>query len=477
MRFYRLTQAEPRRQIGRFVAVGAVAIVVGACGVSPAERTGAGEPTASTGSTSIADSSVSLRMVPSPAIPATAREIPNPLRGQYEDLMQPLFPQGNTAQHSYPDWPPSFDAGMRVSWRQLQPTDPHTLAPDTPDDAKYDFSVIDNALQQVGARGMRLMLRVSAYNSCCNAAYPNNTNISIPDWLRSIPGAATTFPTPDSGVRQVVPNWNSPAYLAGFEELLAALGRRYDGDERLSVFEFSGYGDFSENHNSFLLTVLHVAGPAPEDSQHELGYFSQWRDQSIKIGSIKRLVAANVGAFRRTQLVVTPQNPEIVRQLFADPVAAELVAPVGIRSDCLGVDDPVPGWAHAADSHYVTTNDPLVDQLTQRLSSAPVITEWCGLFPTGPDRRRYYEKGLHDVVAYHVSMTSSINFPDRDADAQMEPELFALWSRANAFAGYRYSVEGIDGSVVGAVASLEAKWSNYGSAATTEKWTAGYRLV
>ena len=61
----------------------------------------------------------------------------------------------------------------------------------------------------------------------------------------------------------------------------------------------------------------------------------------------------------------------------------------------------------------------------------------------------------------------------------MDPELFALWSRANAFAGYRYSVEGVDGSgsVAGAVASLEAKWTNYGSAAATEKWSAGYRLV
>ena len=279
--------------------------------------------------------------------------------------MHPLFPQGNPAQRSYPDWPSSFDAGMRVSWRQLQPTDPRTLAPDAPDDAKYDFSVIDNALDQSGARGMRLMLRVYAYNSCCDAVYTNNTNFAIPGWLRTIPGAATTFPpTHDSEVTQVVPNWNNPVYLAGFEELLAALGRRYDGDERLSVFEFSGYGDFSENHIGYLRDVLDAPGPAPEDSVHALGYFNQFRDQSITAGSIKQLVAANVRAFRRTQLVVTPQNPEIIRQLFADPVAAELSAPVGIRSDCLGVQEPVPAWAHDARSHYVKTNDPLVDQLS-----------------------------------------------------------------------------------------------------------------
>ena len=70
---------------------------------------------------------------------------------------------------------------------------------------------------------------------------------------------------------QVVPNWNNPVYLAGFEDLLAALGRRYDGDERLSVFEFSGYGDFSENHITYLRDVLDAAGPAPEDSVQGVG--------------------------------------------------------------------------------------------------------------------------------------------------------------------------------------------------------------
>lgn len=62
----------------------------------------------------------------SPAIPPAAQEISNPLRGQYEDLLEPLFPQG-PAQQRYPAWPASYDASLRVTWRQLQPTDPATL--------------------------------------------------------------------------------------------------------------------------------------------------------------------------------------------------------------------------------------------------------------------------------------------------------------------------------------------------------------
>jgi hypothetical protein len=420
-----------------------------------------------------------LSAMVSPAIPPTVQEIPNPLRGQYEDLLNPLFPQGNPAQQRYPAWPASYDASLRVSWRQLQPTDPHTLPADAPDDRKFDFSAVDDALTKLASRNMRLTLRVYAYNSCCNDSYPDNTNIAIPDWMRS---AATSYPGPPNsravGVTHVVPNWNNPAYLDAFGQLLAALGRRYDGDERLSVFEFSGYGDFGGNDIGYLRDVLGAPGPSPDDSVAMLGYYSQFRDQSITVASIRQLVAANVNAFPQTQLVVTPQNPEIVRELLADDVTKKLSAPVGIRSDCLGVQAPLPAWAESSDSHYVRSDDTVVNAIKQRLTSALVISEWCQL-PNGTDPRSYYEKGLHDVIRYHVSMTSSAKFPDRDSASAMDPTLYLLWAQANAFAGYRYSVEARPGSqsIQGKVATISVVWTNYGSAAAIERWTPGYKLV
>jgi len=361
----------------------------------------------------------------------------------------------------------------------LQPADPRTLPPDAPDDRKFDFSAIDDVLTKLASRNMRLTLRVLAYNSCCNDSYPDNTNIEIPDWMRS---AATSYPPPPNsptpGVTQVVPNWNDPNYLNAFGQLLAALGRRYDGDERLSVFEFSGYGDLSENHITYLRDVLNAPGPSPDDSKATLGYYSQFRDQIITADSIRQLVAANVNAFPHTQLVVAPQNPEIVRELLADDVTRKISAPVGIRSDCLGVQAPLPAWAESNDSQYVRTNDAVVNAIKQRLASAPVITEWCQL-PNGTDPRSYYEKGLHDVIRYHVSMTSSANFPDRDSTTAMDPKLYLVWAQANASAGYRYSVEARPGSqsIQGKVATISVVWTNYGSAVTTENWIPGYKLV
>lgn len=421
-----------------------------------------------------------LALISSPAIPLSVQDVPNPLRGQYEDLLQPLFPQGNPAQRRYPAWPASYDASLRVPWRQLQPTDPSTLPPDAPDDRKFDFSVIDDALTKLAGRNMRLTLRVVAYNSCCDTVYPNNTNIAMPDWMGA---AATNYSGPQRywwmpGVTQVVPNWNDPNYLNAFGQLLAALGRRYDGDERLSVFEFSGYGDFSENHISYLRDTLGAPGPAPDESVAKLGYYSQFRDQNITAESIRQLVAATVNAFPHTQLVTTALNPEIVRQLIADDVTKKLSAPVGIRADCLGVQDPLPAWAERDGSHYVQSKDPLVGALRNRLASAPMITEWCQL-PEKTDPRTYYEKGLQDVVKYHVSMTSSFNFPAVDSSTPMDPALYLLWARANVVAGYRYSVEARQESqsVKDGKATLAVAWTNYGATAATENWVPGYRLV
>lgn len=421
-----------------------------------------------------------LGLISSPAIPLSVQDVPNPLRGQYEYLLQPLFPQGNPAQRRFPAWPASHDASLRVPWRQLQPTDPSTLPPDAPDDRKFDFSVIDDALTKLASRNMRLTLRVVAYNSCCDAVYPNNTNIAMPDWMRP---AATNYSGPQrywwtSGVTQVVPNWNDPNYLNAFGELLAALGRRYDGDERLSIFEFSGYGDFSENHISYLRDTLGAPGPPPDESVAKLGYYSQFRDQSITAGSIRQLVAATVNAFPHTQLVTTALNPEIVRQLIADDVTKKLSAPVGIRADCLGVQDPLPAWAERNGSHYVESKDPLVKALRDRLASAPMITEWCQL-PEKTDPRAYYEKGLQDVIKYHVSMTSSFNFPAVDSSSPMDPALYLLWAQANVAAGYRYSVEARQESqsVKDGKATLGVMWTNYGAAAATENWVPGYRLI
>ena len=103
---------------------------------------------------------------------------------------------------------------------------------------------------------------------------------------------------------------------------------------------------------------------------------------------------------------------------------------------------PLPGLGRV---HEIpSTSGPTMPWSTRSNSDwprAPVITEWCQL-PAGTDPRSYYEKGLHDVVRYHVSMTSSYNFPDRDSSAAMDPILcMRCGHKPMQLPGYRYSVD------------------------------------
>ena len=186
-----------------------------------------------------------LNAMVSPVITAVRPGVSNPLRRQYEDLLQPLFPQGSRAA--------AISGVARVIRCQsaclvaaVAAVDPRTLPPDAPDDRKFDFSAIDDALTKLADRNMRLTLRVFAYNSCCDDSYPNNTNIGIPDWVRASRHHRYAPPTGpargDAGGAEL----ERSQLPERFRAAARALGRRYDRDERLSVFEFSGYGDSGE---------------------------------------------------------------------------------------------------------------------------------------------------------------------------------------------------------------------------------------
>ncbi|CQD09147.1 hypothetical protein BN970_01778 [Mycolicibacterium conceptionense] len=411
-------------------------------------------------------------------IPYSEPDLVNPLRGQYQNLATELFPQASPAQREYQPWPGTTDVSLRLDWRTLQPRDPRKLPRDARDDVRYDFSVLDRALASAHANGRRVGFRVTAFNSCCETSYPKGIDISVPDWLLTIPGTTRTYP--HGGVKYVIPDWNHPAYLSHFADLLAALGRRYDRDERLAMVEMSGYGDFSENHVAFMRDTLGRPAPSPERSQAELGYFSQYRDQYITKKAITFLVNANLRAFPNTALVTAAGNPEITKQLFRDnPLLRARRKPVGIRADGLGKFDPIPTWVANEYSRYVQIQDPIINVVLNRYRTAPVITEW---IPDPPQAGAmdYYLTGLRDVVNRHVSMTASTGFPGQLNDIPMPADQYRVWANANKFSGYRYSVtaeqpaEPIPASERFA---LKLRWTNFGSAPVYERWQVRYDIV
>ena len=420
-----------------------------------------------------ADRPISERIVP-----FDAPDLVNPLRGQYSNLGTDLFPQANPAQQMYPPWPGTDDASGRFTWRELQPASPLAAPANSVGDAGYDFGPIDRAIAAATAQHKRFGFRVMSFSSCCEPTHPGDTVIAVPDWLRAVPGATETYV--ENSVTYVVPNWNSADYLRYFTQLLGALGRRYDKDERLAIFELSGYGDFSENHAWFVHDQLGVSGPSEADSPGKLGYVSQYGDQYITRDSLNLLVDANLRAFPDTQIVTTALNPAIVeRALTSSPELARLRHPVGIRDDGLGAGEVLPAWASNEWSWYVARRDPAIDTLRSRFRIAPVITEW----PSVPEMwgdggRSFYAQGVREVIDGHVSLTASTGFPDQSSTTPMDPQSYAFWSSANKFAGYRYAVTGVDLPADDEPQHrITVHWTNFGVAPTYENWKVVYEFV
>lgn len=383
-------------------------------------------------------------------IPYSAPEVINPLRGQYQDLGVALYPPATTGR---PEWPGTYDSGNRFPWSELQPTGA--------DD--YDFSAIDEAIEAAHAQDERFHFRIMAL--CSVGCHESRIRSAVPDWLRFRKDATREFSKGDA--TYVVPNWNSDAYLTAAEKLIAALGARYNKDERVEWFEFSGYGDWSENHIGFVAKDLGAQAPSPEDSVEQLGYYDQYRDQAITRESITRLVDATLLAFPDTRIVVAAGNPEITRQFLT----ASPTQPVGIRGDCLGVIAPTQYWATDPDSWYVRHDKALVSELLARWRSAPVVTEWCNSQPDG--MTQYFTKALEDVVKYHVSMVASnVLAPSQN--------LYDTWERANKYAGYRYAVTSSilpDRAEMGTDLPITIRWSNFGTAPAYEDWEIWYEVL
>lgn len=410
------------------------------------------------------------------AVELDAPDLVNPMRGQYENILTGVFPQSSALNGDRPAWPGTLFESVRIPWKMLQPKDPARVRAGAPDSERYDFARLDEAIAAAAAQGRTFGFRVTAFESCCEATRAGQTVAMVPDWLRSATGATTTRSA--EGVDYVLPDWNSAAYLDRFTELIAALGRRYDRDERVAMYEMSGYGDFSENHVAFARDSLSMPAPSPEASRAELGYFSQYRDQYLTYASAQRLVDATLRAFRSTQIVSAMGNPAIAGLLLRDsPRAPTLRRPVGIRSDSLGALPILPTWAENRWSEYVKNRDPLIGVLADRFRTAPVITEWPPQLLSGGSVLDYYRRGLQEVVNGHVSLVSSTGFPAQSRPERMTDEQYGLWRRATAYAGYRYAVDRVDVTAAGAGLRAAVHWVNRGSAPAYDRWRVSYRVV
>lgn len=318
----------------------------------------------------------------------TDADVPNPGRGQYQWL--------NVAS-AIPDL-----ASTDVYWRdQLQ-----WGAQIEKERGAYDFSAFDAGLAAAGANRSRFMFRIMAF---CPGCGENLTPAYIPR-------------QPDG-----TPDWNSEEFLEAWENLMSALGSRYDHDPRLGFIDVGGYGHWGEWY-------------VPERSS----------STPITMPNAARLIRAVVRAFPHKHVLMN----------YIDPfprTAVAMSSKVGLRYDCIG--------------GFPQTLKFLPDGMDQLWRRSPIVGEWC------PHAETTASLGLRTVHDLHLSMLSSGNFP-HPLDT-LHPSERAAYAQAYHDSGFTYRLDRV--TLTGQLAPggrlrITSTWSNSGVAPTYDEWTPRLQL-
>ncbi len=321
-------------------------------------------------------------------IEAESAEVPNSFRGQYAWLGYEAQPAG---------WPIT-DVYYRdqVPWGRVEPTA-----------GAYDFAGFEKGLAAAQQRGGRFGFRVLAY--CPNCWFEDAT----PSFVPRQPGTD-------------IPDWNSEAFLAGWERLMSQLGSRYDSDPRMGWVDVGGYGKWGEWHVS--------------------------DGEEISDANAARVVRAVVRAFPTTHVVINAMTPGLVLNALREHPR------LGLRVDCLG----------EFNMYSTLATSP---EMQQRWKTAPVLSEWCGTSTTST------VLGAKQVRQYHVSQVSSDNLRVRHADMTAAEQ--AGFEDAARSAGFRYAVRKVTVPKRvgrGGAMSVVTRWANAGSAPTYDEWRVVLRV-
>lgn len=330
-----------------------------------------------------------VRLAPE-VVPESAPEIPNPLRGQYRWIDNGPDPA---------DWPaPDVYYRDAIQWgAQVERTR-----------GAYDFSVFERGLAEAQAAGGLFGFRVMAHCPGCGE------NLA-PDYVARQPDGQ--------------PDWNSESFLAGYADLMKALGARYDKDPRLGYVDVGGYGSFGEYHLS-----SDDGGPVgtpitPENS--------------------RRLVQSVLDAFPSRYVLMMTPDAGLLRDALA------LSDRVGIRVDCVGNEG------------FKGSEIDDVPEALERWRTAPWVGEWCG----DTDVADQFRLGLDQVRTYHITSLSSANFPGDYA--RLTPAQQESFRAANKAAGYRFALTELSlppRIPPGTSAAVTSRWSNSGVGPAYLSW-------
>jgi hypothetical protein len=272
------------------------------------------------------------------------------------------------------NYPQTTMAYFRVNWRFVEP-----------EKEKYNWGMIDKALDTAAQRGQTLMLRISPYEG--------DDTKDVPAWYREMVGEAKNL---ESDKWRVDPE--DPRFLQYFGGMIKALGNRYDGHPDLESVDISFVGYWGEGDGTHLLS------------------------DNTRI----KLIRSYLDNFKKTPLIFQPLNgdaPDPGVLVESLPIAARWpdgrdngqgpeMRHVGWRIDCLGDMGFWDGWCHMLD---VYPQDIIKSGMMDAWEKAPVTMEICGTFMSWLEREKYDEKTIKysfdQALKWHVSSFNAKSSP------------------------------------------------------------------
>ncbi|RPI29388.1 MAG: DUF4832 domain-containing protein [Acidobacteria bacterium] len=298
------------------------------------------------------------------------------------------------------NFPGTSVAYLRWFWYQLEP-----------EQGRYNWDIIDGALEQARSHGQQLQLRVMPYDQ----------KSPLPEWYRKS-GARRANRDTDQDGQIWSPDSDDPLYFKHWTALVSELGRRYDGHPYLDSVDVSTVGYWGEGW-----------GP----------YLPAWSVQ-------KALIDVYLDAFKRTPLLM---NFDEIPAL-----AYGIERGAGWRLDCWGdMGRPGKNFIHMLDSYPQGVVRARAQDAWKR---SPVSLETCGTpgswHKLGFDLEYIFEQALR----WHAS---TINIKS----TAIPPEWQAKYDEFQKKIGYRFILRRLEypNSVrSGRMAAISMWWLNAGVA-------------
>lgn len=326
---------------------------------------------------------------------------------------------GNLENKSYPA---TTIAYIRIYWRYFEP-----------EKSKYNWELLDKALDVARSRGQSLMLRIPPYGT--------SKDEDVPVWYREMVGANRDFE-----YKNPVNSWlvdpHDPRYAEYYGGLIRALGERYDGHPDLEAVDLSIVGAWGEGGGSEMLNQ--TAREALVDSYTE--------------------------SFKKTPLIALLMDKET--NMYANSRIS-----VGWRVDCIGDlgfwASEQNGWTHMLDMYPIEI---INCNIQDDWKKSPLSFEICGTFFSWLNHEKYGREEVKYIFEQSLKWhMSSFNAKSSPVPAEWQ-DLVDDWLKKM---GYRFVLRRFSypNSVTsGGELPFTTWWENKGVAPCYKDFTMAIRL-